>query len=99
MIVEYLRYTVESERQNQFIKDYSDAAKPLLESTYCNSYEFCRCVEDGSKFIVRIEWTSADDHLKKFRKSEEFKRFLVFIKPYINDIEEMRHYELLDQRS
>lgn len=99
MIVEYLRYNLESGRQDQFIKDYSDAAKPLLDSAYCNRYEFCRCVEDGSKFIVRIEWTSADDHLKKFRQSEQFRQFLVFVKPYINDIEEMRHYESLDSRS
>jgi len=98
MIVEYLRYTIAEEQQEQFVKDYTEAATPLLESPFCKHYELCQCVEDSSKFMIRIEWTSADDHLQKFRKSGEFGRFLALIKPYIDSIDEMRHYESLDSR-
>ncbi len=70
-----------------------------MDSSYCRAYELTQCAEDASQFIIRIEWTSADDHLKKFRTSPEFKKFLAFIKPYIKDIDEMRHYEQLDVRT
>ena len=96
MIVEYLRYTIEEDRQADFITDYKNASEPLLSSAYCQEYEFCQCVEDPSKFVIRIQWSSADEHLSKFRGSEEFKAFFVHIKPYLKNIDEMRHYNKID---
>lgn len=92
MIVEYLRYKIDAARQDQFISDYKAAASPLLASPYALSLDICQCVEDPEQFILRIEWSSADDHLKGFRGSVDFKNFFVHIKPYLNDIVEMRHY-------
>jgi len=92
MIVEYLRYTIDDARQAQFIADYKNASTPLQESPHCEAYEFCQCVEDPSQFIIRIQWTSAEDHLQKFRGGKEFKAFFPHIKPYLDDIDEMRHY-------
>jgi len=93
MIVEYLRYTIDDARQKQFIKDYAQASEPLRSSPYCESYEFCQCVEDPAQFIIRIQWTSAEDHLQGFRGSDEFRAFFPHIRPYLNDIDEMRHYQ------
>lgn len=95
MIVEYLRYTIDEARQAAFISDYKHASIPLQKSAYCESYEFCQCVEEPAKFMIRIQWTSADDHLQRFRGSEEFKEFFSHIKPYLGDIDEMRHYEAI----
>jgi len=96
MIVEYLRYTIEKANQTSFIDDYKKGAVPLKKSKYCQSLEFCQCVEDSSKFIIRIQWSSADDHLKGFRGSQEFKEFFTHIKKYIDDIDEMRHYSVVE---
>ena len=51
--------------------------------------------DDDHAFIVRINWTSAEDHIQIFRKSVEFKEFFTLIKPFLNDIGEMRHYEIV----
>jgi len=93
VIVEYLRYTIDEARQSDFIADYKRAAEPLVNSPHCEGYEFCQCVEDPSQFIIRIQWTSAEDHLQRFRGSEDFNKFFPHIKPYLDDIDEMRHYE------
>lgn len=93
MIVEYLRYSVDAARQAQFIADYKEASQSLKKSPYCENYEFCQCVEDPTQFIIRIQWTSPDDHLKGFRGSDEFKAFFPKIKAYLDDISEMRHYQ------
>ena len=95
MIVEYLRYTVDEKRQAAFIADYKEASVALKEFEFCEQYEFCQCSEDRSKFIIRIQWTSATDHLKGFRGSKEFRTFFAHVKPYLDDIDEMRHYESL----
>lgn len=97
MIVEYLRYTIDDSRQSDFIRDYNDGAVHLTQSEYCEAFEFCQCVEDPSKFIIRIQWSSADDHMKRFRGSQEFKSFFTHIRHYLDDIDEMRHYQSLNQ--
>lgn len=93
MIVEYLRYTVPADRQADFLRDYAAARAPLLRSAYARDLEICQCVEDPSRFILRIEWTSADDHMQKFRGSAEFREFFGHVRPYVGMIDEMRHYE------
>ena len=95
MTVEYLRYTIPEDRQGAFIEDYKAAMMPLLQSPYARSFDLCQCDDDPSKFILRIEWTSASDHMEGFRGSAEFRQFLGHIRAYIGDIEEMRHYTRL----
>src|SRR5262249_24965405 len=40
-----------------------------------------------------IRWDSVEGHLKGFRGSPAFQRFLALVAPYFNQIEEMEHYE------
>lgn len=95
MIVEYLRYQIDAERQQKFISDYTLAAVPLMASEYSVSFDMCQCVDDPEQFILQIEWTSIEDHMERFRGSSEFKEFFAHIQPYLNDILEMRHYNRL----
>ena len=93
MIVEYLRYTIAPDQQDTFLAAYEGAMEPLLRSPFSRAFELCQCVEDPSQFILRLEWTSAEDHLQRFRSSPEFREFFALIKPYVSMIDEMRHYE------
>jgi len=93
VINEYIRYRIPSNRHKDFVADYARAGKFLRASPVCHGYDLSRCEEDPECFILRIVWTSTQDHLSKFRGSEEFKGFLAAIKSYVPSIEEMRHYE------
>jgi quinol monooxygenase YgiN len=95
VITEYIRYTIPINLQPDFVRDYVAAKEPLLRSPHALNFEISRCSDDDSKFIVRIEWTSAEDHLVKFRNSNEFQDFFQRIKPYVGMIDEMRHYAVL----
>ena len=94
MIVEYIRYSIPLEQAGQFEAAYATAEQWLLPSPHCLGYELSQCVEDPTQFVVRIEWSSTEDHLQGFRKSECFPPFLAAIRPYIASISEMRHYAL-----
>lgn len=93
MIVEYLRYTVPEADAAQFEAAYSRAAASLRASPQCVDYELARCTDEAGAYILRIRWTSAEDHLRGFRAGEHFPAFFAEIKPYVTAIQEMRHYE------
>jgi quinol monooxygenase YgiN len=93
MSIEYIRYKIHPDSHEAFIAAYSESAKSLDASEYCQSYELSQCEEEPERFILRIEWSSTEDHLQGFRKSKEFRSFLPSIRPYIDNIEEMQHYQ------
>jgi quinol monooxygenase YgiN len=92
MIVEYIRYEVAD--ADALIRAYEEARASLDASPHCLSYELTRSTDEPSCFVLRIEWDSADGHMKGFRTSKEFGPFLAAVKPFIPEIKEMRHYEL-----
>ena len=98
MIVEYIRYTIEAARTEEFLSAYATATQSFRDSKHCLAYELSRCTEARENFTLRVEWDSEDGHLKGFRTSPEFKPFFAAIQPFIKDIAEMRHYEVLPIR-
>jgi quinol monooxygenase YgiN len=95
MIVEYTRYRIDEQRRATFEKAYKKAVESLAASRHCLAYEFSHCTEDSEHYVLRIEWDSEEGHLKGFRSSPEFRFFFASIQPYVKDIEEMRHYQVL----
>lgn len=91
--VEYIRYRIPEERSAEFLAAYTRAARELAASPHCVDYELARCEEDFGHYILRITWTSTEDHLEGFRTSDLFPAFLAEIRPYIGHIDEMRHYK------
>jgi len=100
MIVEYIRYKMPDEQASKhLIEAYEKAQSSLAASSHCLGYELTRCSEDANQLVLRIEWDSADGHLKGFRTSPEFRTFFAAVQPFLNNIEEMRHYELTSVKS
>ncbi len=96
MIVEYIRYEIPADRQAAFVDAYRDAARDLTSSKHCLGYEVTQCTEDATSFVVRIVWDSLDGHMKGFRVEPEFGPFFQKVKPFFDQIREMRHYALTD---
>jgi quinol monooxygenase YgiN len=94
MVVEYIRYSIDGERSDAFEEAYRRASEALEDSEHCERYEVSRCSEEPTEYVVRIEWDSEEGHLQGFRRSPEFRRFFDAVGPFVNDIEEMRHYEV-----
>jgi quinol monooxygenase YgiN len=94
MVVEYIRYSIDDGRAEAFQDAYGEAAEALRASEHCERYEVSRCSEDPTQHVVRIEWDSEQGHLAGFRQSPEFRSFFEAVRPFVNDIEEMRHYHV-----
>lgn len=96
MTIEYIRYKIAPEQREAFIGAYKNASEELNASEYCIAYELTECEEEAGQFILRIEWTSTEEHLSGFRKSKLFPSFFVKVKPYFDNIQEMLHYKLTE---
>jgi len=94
MIVEYIRYRIDDERARAFEEAYRRAGDALRASEHCQRYEVARCSEDSTSHVVRIEWDSEEGHMSGFRRSPEFRTFFEEVRPFVDDIEEMGHYQV-----
>ena len=92
MIVEYIRYKIPPAEAARFEQDYVEAARSLDASAHCLGYELACCLDEPGSYILRIEWDSVEGHMQGFRGSAGFRAFFAAIKPYVEMIEEMRHY-------
>jgi quinol monooxygenase YgiN len=94
MVIEYIRYRVPAERHREFESAYTEAQATLQGSPHCLAYEVSHGVEEPDHYVVRIEWDSVEGHEEGFRQSPGFAPFFAAVKPFFDQIEEMRHYEL-----
>ena len=92
MVVEYIRYAVTAERCEAFERAYEEAARVLELDAHCMAHEVACCVEHPTNYIVRLEWDSIDGHERGFRSGPHFGQFFAAVKPFLPEIEEMRHY-------
>ena len=90
-ITEIIRYTIPAAQQAGFEKAYADAGQYLQTSPYCLGYQVIHGAEEATHYIVIIRWTSTDDHLNGFRQRKEFAAFFNLVKPFYNNIDEMKH--------
>jgi truncated hemoglobin YjbI/quinol monooxygenase YgiN len=93
MITEYIRYRIAEPERQGFEQAYARACAVLARAAQCQDYELTRCTEDPGSYVLRIRWTSAEDHLRGFRAGDLFPAFFAEIRPYVEAVEEMRHYE------
>jgi quinol monooxygenase YgiN len=95
MVIEYIRYRIPDEQSAAFLQAYEQAQHALAASPHCSRYELSRCLEEPSRYVLRIEWDSVEGHLQGFRRSEQFRVFLGHVRPFVEQIEEMQHYEVI----
>ncbi|WP_233159815.1 group II truncated hemoglobin [Actinophytocola xanthii] len=91
--MEYVRYRIPEADAERFEAAYRRAAPSLAGAEECVDYELSRCEEDPGSYVLRITWTSTRAHLEGFRRGAAFRAFLAEVGPYVDAIEEMRHYQ------
>lgn len=94
MLVEYIRYRVPTDRADALEDAYRRGGAALDSSPHCLRYELARCTDEPGAVVVRTEWDSAEGHLSGFRRSREFHEFFPAVGPFVDAIQEMRHYEV-----
>ena len=92
MVVEYIRYTLPPERAGELESAYERAGRVLDADPHCASWEVTRGIEEPEHVVVRIEWDSVEGHEQGFRRSPGFREFFAEVRPFFDQIQEMKHY-------
>jgi len=92
-VIEYIRYRIAEHRKLEFELAYATAMNLLEQSPHCLGCDVARSIQEPTSYIVRIEWDSVEGHRNGFAKSPLFPKYLAAVRPFMGDIEEMRHYE------
>ncbi|MEO8410284.1 MAG: antibiotic biosynthesis monooxygenase [Propionivibrio sp.] len=92
MIVEYIRYQLAEHTPDTLREAYSAAGAHLQAAPECHGYELSQCAEDANSLILRILWSSGEAHMQGFRTGPHFPPFLALVRPFLNEVVEMRHY-------
>jgi quinol monooxygenase YgiN len=93
MILEYIRYVIPPERGDEFVAAYRSASSVLDGSEHCLGYELSRGIEEPENWILRINWDSREGHEQGFRSSPGFRSFFEAVRPFFEDVQEMKHYQ------
>lgn len=94
MVIEYIRYTVPLSRAAEFEDSYRRAGRLLDADQHCLRWEVARGAEEPEHFVVRIEWDSIEGHEQGFRSGPQFGEFFTAVKPFFDQIQEMKHYQI-----
>jgi quinol monooxygenase YgiN len=93
MTTEIIRYRINAANAPAFETAYQKTEPILQGSKHCLGYRLLRGHEELENWILIIEWDSVEGHEQGFRKEPGFREFFALVKPFFNDIQEMKHYE------
>lgn len=95
--IEYIRYNLKHSSPEAFIAGYRVAAQSLKAAPECLGFDLTQCCdEDPKSFILRITWASKEAHLQGFRQGPHFPAFFAAVRPFFDEIAEMKHYAGVD---
>lgn len=93
MILELAHITISKQKQEAFEDALGKAKEVLNQADGYVSHEFKRCMEEGSKYILLINWESLEAHTEGFRKSELFKEWRDLIGGFFVEPPQVYHYQ------
>ena len=82
MVLEVALIDIIPGAEEEFAAAYKIAHPILAGTPGCRSVRMTRGVESPSRFVLLVEWDSADAHLENFRNSDRFPRWRGLIGQY-----------------
>lgn len=95
MIVELAMIAIRPGEERQFEAAFPIAARVLAASRGYLAHELRRSVETPSRYALRIEWATLEDHTVGFRGSPSFSEWRSLIGPYFESPPVVEHFRAL----
>jgi len=92
MITEIIRYKVPPAQAETFEQAYHRTETILKSSKHCLGFELLHGIEEPENWILLLRWDSVEGHEQGFRKEAGFREFFQLVRPFLDAIQEMRHY-------
>jgi quinol monooxygenase YgiN len=92
MTTEVIRYKVPAGQASAFEQAYKETEPILQNSSHCLGYRLIRSVEEPENWILLLSWDSVEGHEQGFRKEPGFRQFFGLVRPFLDQVQEMKHY-------
>ncbi|MDE0973466.1 MAG: antibiotic biosynthesis monooxygenase [Candidatus Nanopelagicales bacterium] len=96
MIREVAQISIREGARGQFVADLSRAVAEILPDVE-GVIEFVHvgwCMERPNVYMFTIDWETLDDHLVRFRESEQFTQWRTLIGPHFDGSAVVEHFSL-----
>ena len=92
MIVELAQIAVTPGREAEFEAIFPTAISVLGKSKGYLAHELRRSVENPSRYMLRVEWETLEDHTVGFRNSPAFTQWRGYIGPFFAAAPVVEHF-------
>jgi len=91
MIMEIAHITIDPANATAFEIAVARAAPVLRAAEGCHAMSLERVIEDPARYRLRVQWTSVEHHMVRFRQSEGFKQWRALVGPFFVGVPEVEH--------
>jgi heme-degrading monooxygenase HmoA len=95
MIVELAVITVTAGREAEFEAVFPKAVTVLAKSRGYLAHELRRSVEAPTRYALRVEWATLEDHTVGFRGSPEFAEWRGYVGPFFAAPPVVEHFHAI----
>jgi heme-degrading monooxygenase HmoA len=96
MVLEVADIDVRPGTENDFITAFRGARAGLAGTPGCRSVRMTRGIESPSRFVLLVEWDSAEAHEQNFRATDRFTAWRAAIGPFFAGPPRVEHVADLD---
>ncbi len=93
MILEVAVLDVKRGQEAQFEAAFGQAQKILCSMRGYVSHQLQRCLEQGNRYILLVNWQTLEDHTQGFRGTAEYQQWRQLLHHFYQPFPEVQHYE------
>lgn len=93
MILELAHLQIISAREREFEAAFTQAQSIISAMDGYLSHELQRCIEDGSRYVLLVRWTTLEAHTVGFRSSSQYQQWRALLHHFYNPFPDVLHFE------
>ena len=92
MITEIAILDVKKGQEKSFENTFKEAQKIISSMNGYISHSLQKCLENNSRYLLRVEWQTLEDHTIGFRESSQYKQWKELLHHYYEPFPTVEHY-------
>jgi heme-degrading monooxygenase HmoA len=93
LITEIALLNIRKGSSEQFENTFATAQNIIASMKGYVSHQLQKCLEDDHKYLLVVEWETAEDHEIGFRKSEAYKEWKKLLHHFYDPFPIVEHYK------
>ena len=93
MILEVALLDIKPNQEARFESAFAEAEHIITLCPGYLSHQLQRCIENSSRYILLVNWSSLADHTEGFRESESYQQWKALLHHFYDPFPTVEHFE------